>query len=158
MERLYYLKNLIFLNLQIKFCFENYGHTYWELFKIKVITVSIISELVKISKLNDNQKRRWRKDRIVPIQVLDMVYQSGIRFNTEPPETGIGLKSFLEILWEYACSCTNSNTCAAAVALYENTVKFELMPDWRDKVRAKKPKIQWRAKKEKPITVKIEHF
>jgi len=121
--------------------------------------MSILSDLTKTSKITRNQITRWRKRRIIPRQVLNTIWwEFGIKIESEPPKTGMGLKRFLELIWQIGLSCPNSETRASALFIYENTVKFELMPNWKLKVRAKKPRSVWAEKKEKPIIVRVEHF
>jgi len=116
--------------------------------------MSIIRGLIKSSKITRNQITRWRKRRIIPRQVLNTIWSEfGIKFEPESPETGMGLKRFLELIWQVAISEQDSATRAAALFIFENTVKFELMPNWKLKVRAKKPRIVWPEKKEKSNTV-----
>ena len=116
--------------------------------------MSIISDLIRTSKLTKNQIRRWRKRGVIPLQVLNTIWSEfGIKFEPESPETGTGLKRFLELIWQVAISEQDSATKAAALFIFENTVKFELMPNWKLKVRAKKTRIVWPEKKEKSNTV-----
>lgn len=110
--------------------------------------MSIINEMIKGSKLNPNEKRRWKKEETIPCVVLYTLWKSGINLEGDPPETGIGLMRFLELLRDFIDSCTDNETCADASNLYENTVKFELMPNWKNKKRPKKDKLKWPHRKD----------
>ena len=121
--------------------------------------MSFISDLIKTSKLTKNQIRRWRKKGVIPLQVLNTIWwEFGIKFEPEPPKSGLGLNRFLELIWQVAVSEQDSATRSSASFIFKDTVKFELMSNWKSKLRAKKPRIVWPEKKEKPITVRVEHF
>jgi len=112
--------------------------------------MSIIRDLLKASKITRNQNTRWQKRRIIPRPVLNTIWwEFGIKIEYEPPKTGMGLKRFLELIWQVGLSCPDSGTRAAALFIYEDTVKSELMPNWKLKVKAKKPRIVWPEKKDK---------
>ena len=110
--------------------------------------MSIINEMIKSSKLNPNEKRRWKKRGTIPREVLNSLRELGIVLKSEPSRTGMGLMRFLELLWDFILSCTDNETCADASNLYENTVKFELMPNWKNKKRPKKDKLKWPHRKD----------
>jgi hypothetical protein len=117
----------------------------------------IIRGLIKSSKTTKNQITRWRKRRIIPRQVLNTIWwEFGIKIESEPPKTGMGLKRFLELIWQIGLSEQDNETRAAALFIYQDTVKSELMPNWKFKVRAKKPRIVWPEKKDKKITLTTE--
>ena len=106
--------------------------------------MSIIRGLIKTSKITKNQITRWQKRRIIPHLVLNKNWWDfGIKIEAEPPKTGMGLKRFLELIWQVVLSEQDSETRVAALFLYEDTVKSELMPNWKFKVKAKKPRIVW---------------
>lgn len=105
--------------------------------------MSIIRQMIKSSKLNRNEKRRWKERDTIPCEVLSALHETGIMLEPEPPKTGMGIMRFLELLWDFILSCPNNKTSAAALAIYENTVRFELMADWKKKVRPKKSRIIW---------------
>lgn len=115
--------------------------------------MSILSQLIKNSKLNSNEKRRWKKRGTIPCEAINTLWELGIVLETEPPKTGMGIMRFLGLLWEFTLSCPNNKISAEALNLYVDTVRIELMPDWRLKMRPKKPRIIWPERKEKPITI-----
>ena len=119
--------------------------------------MSIISDLTKTSKTTRNQISRWRKRRIIPRQVLDTIWwEFGIKIEPKPPKTGMGLMRFLDLIWQVGLSEQDSETSAAALFIYEDTVKSELMPNWKLKMKAKKPRIVWPEKKDKSNTIIAE--
>jgi len=83
--------------------------------------------------INRNQKRRWRKKHTIPCQVLMIFWNWGIQLSPTPPEKGMGIKRFLEALWAFYKNCSEPKTQQAALYLYENTVRLEMMPRYRGK-------------------------
>ena len=103
----------------------------------------IINEMVQSCKLNPNEKRRWKKRGTLPCEILYILHQSGIVLETESPKTGMGLMRFLDLLWKFVLFCPDNKTTAEALNLYEDTVRHELMPNCKHKVKQKKPRIVW---------------
>jgi len=92
-----------------------------------------------LSTINSNQKNRWKKRHTIPHQVLAVFWNWGICVNEKSPEKGMALSKFLELLLEFSRKCSDSETRAAAIFLYDDTVKSELMPT--PKIRIKKSGI-----------------
>jgi hypothetical protein len=95
-----------------------------------------------LATINSNQKKRWKKRHTIPYQVLMVFWNWGIQLTPRPPEQGMGLKLFLDFLWKFCCLHPHSNTRAAALHLYLDTVQSELMP--RPPIRKRKVKKQSR--------------
>lgn len=115
---------------------------------LRRIVLSIISEMVLFSKytynrkcplydihdpftnyniktINRNQRIRWRKKKIVPWQILLIFSAWGFDLGYSEKKLGISLSGFLERLWRFSSDCSDEKTKAAAVYLYQNTIKFE---------------------------------
>jgi hypothetical protein len=120
--------------------------------------MSILRRLIRESKINSNEKTRWKKKEIIPCEVLCTLWKSGIHFETKLPQTGMGLKRFLELIWQFVLSCPDNKISAEALNLFEDTVQHELMPNWRHKIKPKKPRIIWPNKTEKPESVRPENL
>lgn len=105
--------------------------------------MSIVNQMIKNSRLNPNEKRRWKKRGTIPCEVINTLWELGIVLETEPPKTGMAIMRFLGLLWKFILSCPDKKTTAEALNLYENTVRYELMPEWRHKVKRKKTRIVW---------------
>ena len=104
-------------------------------------------EIQLIKSIGRNQRRRWgvreqknnkRNNRIIPCQVLKLLWLWGIKIVEDPPERGMRLQTFVDLLYEFASFCEHVPTKLAASHLYRDTVRFELMPDWRSKLRPPK--------------------
>jgi hypothetical protein len=110
--------------------------------------MSIISDLIITSNTTKNQKTRWRKRGIIPYQVLNTIWwELGVRIDNKSPQSGIRLRRFLELIWQVASSGEDSATRNAALFIYNDTVQYELQPNWKSKLRPKKPRIIWPEKK-----------
>jgi len=105
--------------------------------------VAILGEMIRTAKLSQNQRTRWRKKGIIPVQILTTILDWGIKFQIEAPETGMSLPRFLELLWRFYLLSDDEVIRNSALHLYEDTVKSEQMPKWQDKVRPRKIKLNW---------------
>jgi hypothetical protein len=104
----------------------------------------IIREMIiTTTKGQRNMRRRWHKDAIIPCVVLLTIWNYGIEFCNEPPDKGMRLGSFLELIWQFYNSFSKSKIGGEALNLYIDTVKSELMPNWRKQVKAKRPHMKW---------------
>jgi hypothetical protein len=81
-----------------------------------------------LDQIERNERRRFEKRGTIPVQVLEVLWNWGIQLSTLPPEIGMSRGRFLESLWGLYKSCPDCSTRAAALYLYEDTVKSELMP------------------------------
>ena len=95
--------------------------------------------------INRNQRRRWYERDTIPSQVLMAFWEWGIRVDKNPPATGMGVGRFLELLWKFYQNCPDLTTRDAALHLYTDTVKSELMPKVLPKKEKylKGPKGKW---------------
>ena len=117
-------------------------------FRLHLLTSEETDLLEGISR---NQRRRWRSSfqkkrnciqpgkrlkserkalsgkrvRIVPWQILRILWKRGIKFQREPPERGMELNSFISALWAFICSCTDDKVRNLAMLIYEDTIRFE---------------------------------
>lgn len=111
-----------------------------------------------IKNISRNERRRWRgrsysadlknyrkngdkrkgRDQIIPRQVLTIFWEWGIKFTAKPPSTGMGLRKFLVLLRRFADSCKDRSLRETALYLYEDTVRSELMPNWKNQIKPKK--------------------
>jgi hypothetical protein len=117
--------------------------------------MSIIGKLIRSSTgLNSNQRKRWKKQGTIPWQVLSTIWNWGIEFCEEPPGEGMSVERFVVLLWVYAASATEEKNRKAALHLYYDMVQFELMPDWRKKLRPRKPVVRFRTRNERVVKTK----
>ncbi len=84
--------------------------------------------IIDASRGNRNLWRRWNKKSIIPCQVLVNVWDYGIKFMEEVPNTGMKLGTFLELLWKLSNSLPNGEYKNAVLNLYIDTVQSELYP------------------------------
>ncbi len=115
--------------------------------------MSLLYNLIQTTSINRNQKIRWRKRKIIPREVLYYLWELGLKFETNPPETGMELKRFLEFLWRFSLSSEDGEARAMALNLYLDTVKTELFPEWKSKIKPKKTRLIWPERKERPTTI-----
>jgi len=66
----------------------------------------------------------------------------------------MSVERFVGLLWVYAASATEEKDRKAALHLHYNMVQFELMPDWRKKLRPRKPVVRFRTRKERVRTLR----
>ncbi|WP_289022811.1 hypothetical protein [Desulfobacter postgatei] len=97
--------------------------------------MSEISKIIKVSKLNKNQKVRWNKKGIIPNQVLIAFWDQKVRFSNSEPRTGMKIDTFIEKLWELAHTTEDSLLSDVAMYLYTDTVENEWKPNWRSQIR-----------------------
>ena len=93
--------------------------------------------IVIASRKYPNLWDRWVKKSIIPGVVLLKLWDMGFKFQYEPPKDGIRLKTFLELLWKRYQSLPAGKDKDNTLSLYIDTVKSELMPDYRDKIKSK---------------------
>lgn len=99
----------------------------------------ILREMIIIaSKGRPNLWRRWDKKSIIPCEVLVNIWDYGIKFTKEPPDKGMKLANFLELLWNLHKSLPKGKDRDEALHLYVSTVESELIPDWKRKVKVKR--------------------
>lgn len=105
--------------------------------------MSIIGGLIRRStRLNSNQRKRWKTKGTIPWQVLSIIWNWRIEFCEEPPTEGMRVERFVAVLREYADSAKKEKDKQAAMHLYHDTIRFELMPNWKRKLRPKKSYCQ----------------
>jgi hypothetical protein len=80
-----------------------------------------------LATINSNQKNRWKKRHTIPYQILTVFWNWGIQLSPTPPEKGMGIKRFLEALWAFYKNCPDPKSSDAALYLYEDTVRSEIM-------------------------------
>ena len=88
-----------------------------------------------IWRIDKNQRNRWKKRRLIPLQILDILWSWGIEIGDEPPERGMSLGRFLDLLWEFFLVCPEKKTRDAALTLYVDTVRSEIMSFGRGRKR-----------------------
>ena len=75
--------------------------------------------------INRKQRDRWKKEEIVPVQVLEVFWHWNIRFNDTPPTHGLKLDYLLENLWKFYLNCSSDKDRATADFIYKDIVKNE---------------------------------
>ena len=95
-----------------------------------------------LQQINRNQRRRWRKESRVPKQVLMVFWNWELKIESAPPTTGMALDRFLELLWEFLRTCSEKETGGAALTLYLETVRSELMSIGKGRMNSKRPPIK----------------
>jgi hypothetical protein len=88
-------------------------------------------EISLLQSISPNERRRWRKFQRVPWQVLHLLWDWGICFETHPPTSGLAISNLLELLWGMHKSHADAKIRDFAYFIYEDTVKSEQHPDWR---------------------------
>jgi hypothetical protein len=97
-----------------------------------------------LQQINRNQRRRWRKEGRVPKQVLTVLWSWDIKIESAPPTAGMALDRFLKLLWEFlrTCSEKEKETGGAALTLYLETVRSELMSIGKGRMNSKRPPLK----------------
>ena len=97
-----------------------------------------------IQEISRNQRRRWKKRSIIPKQVLTVLWSWDIKIESAPPTTGMALDRFLELLWEFLRTCPEKEkeTGGAALTLYLETVRSELMSIGKGRMSSKRPSLK----------------
>ena len=92
-----------------------------------------------IQQINRNQRMRWKKKSIVPKQVLMVLWSWDIKIESAPPTAGMALDRFLELLWKLLSTCSEKEkeTGGAALTLYLETVRSELMSIGKGRMSSK---------------------
>lgn len=80
-----------------------------------------------LDQIGRNERRRFEKRDTIPVQVLQVFWNWGIPLSAMPPEIGISRERVCEALWKLSKTCPDPKTGAAALYLYDDTVR-ELMP------------------------------
>jgi hypothetical protein len=75
--------------------------------------------------INRKQRDRWQKKEIVPLQVLEVFWNWGIRLFDSPPTHGFSLRVFLNCLWNFSKECQNPAITEIAMVIYKDTVESD---------------------------------
>ncbi len=116
----------------------------------------IYPEYFRTYKKKTKKMKKKKKGIIIPAGVLYKFYEEGIRFGPEPPERGMQLEKFLELLWRHYKALPDRKEYMslpnreqyksfpkelhgdAYFALYEDTVKNEFKPNFENKIIRKR--------------------
>lgn len=76
-----------------------------------------------LSTISRNQKDRYNDRETIPAQVLEVLWNWGIKLESLPPRIGMSRERVCEALWNLSKTCPDSKTGAAALYLFEDTVR-----------------------------------
>jgi hypothetical protein len=72
--------------------------------------------------IDRKQRDRWQKKEIVPVQVLEVLWNWGIRIDDSPPTNGLSLRFFLDRLWNFKKVCSDPGIEELSSYIYNDTV------------------------------------
>ncbi len=72
--------------------------------------------------INRRQRDRWQRKEIVPVQVLEVFWNWGIRFDDSPPTHGLSLRVFLDRLWNFKKNLSNPTIEELSSYIYNDIV------------------------------------
>jgi hypothetical protein len=81
----------------------------------------------RIKKINRRQRQVWKNKQIISRHALIIVWHLGIHFAPSIPNNSMNLRDFVDLLWRHAKLAENLEESRAALSLYIETMKGEMM-------------------------------